>query len=326
MKSLSVKSTRIRGAGVVCLGFLALAACSSANRDHASPASEGVTDRAISDFDVIGGPNVTAVLWRDGYQFVRIENSQGAPASTPIQLNNAQVRQMLASVRIAKGDGDPFPAFDAYEISVLADPLTKALAQMQPGQEIGFSVRYSAGIFALGQRFITAGKIFPDNGSLDIIFGTVRAPYSGQLVATGIPPTIQTGSRKEQTQVDYQVVAEGPISRPVASRADWAQIAPAAWAVVPQPAPQPAPQPVAAPAYVPAYQQPAPSAVPQAPGVAPAPAVAPAVVPSQEVAPPPSRDPDDIAKRLETLNNLRQKHLITEEEYARYKAELLKRL
>jgi hypothetical protein len=292
----------------LCLAGIVLTGC--AGPSQVQPETEGVTDHAVLGFDTVNGPNVVQIVWRDGYQFVRIEASEGAPSAqleAGPSLGVEGVKRALNAVRLRKGSGDPTQAFDAAEINALAEPLAKALAALKPGQEVAFSVRYSLGVLALGQKTITAGRIFPDNGSLDIIFGTVRAPYAGQLIATGMPPTIQTGSRRRPTQVDYSVVSEGSVSLARSDRGDWAKIAQEAWNT----------------------PQIAPAAAVNAPNSTVTPA---AVAPPSRLSPAPEpdaknlRDPKDIEQRIETLRRLLDKHLITEEEFERHKNDLLNRL
>lgn len=300
--------------GAVCLGALALGACNTRPPPEHYDA-EGVPNRSVRPgfanlgHEPIDGPGVAAILWQDGDQFVRIDSldpKAAATSSPPLILSTSEVRRALESVLLVKSGGNPTSALDSREVNALVDPVTTALPTLKPGQDVSFLVHHSAGLMALGQKFTTAGRIFPDHGSLDIIFGRVRAPDVGETIVGGESPTRKTGSRGERTQSDYTVVVEGPVSLADPARPDWAKVAPAAWG---RSAATPAPQPVGQPT------------------AAPAPAVGTAAVPAPEAAPTSNpHDPDDIAKRLEVLNKLRQKHLITEEEYARHKADLLNRL
>lgn len=304
--------------GAVCLGVLALAAC-NATPPPVHYDAEAVPNRSVQPgfanlgHEPVDGPGVVAVIWHDGDQFVRIDSldpQAAANPSPPLILSANEVRRALEAVLLVKGGGDPMPALDDRELNTLSGPLAKALAALQPGQDVSFSVHYTAGLSALGHRFFTAGRIFPDHGSLDVIFGKVREPEIGETVVGGESPTRKTGSRGERTQTDYTVFVEGPVSLADPARPDWARIAPAAWGVsVAPPSAQPAAAAIPAPAGVPTSARGA------------------AAVPAPAAAAPRSRsDPEDIAKRLEVLNGMRQKHLITEEDYVRYKADLLGRL
>ena len=318
MNSLFAHFTGRRGVGrfgAVCLGVLALGAC-NATPPPVHYDAEGVPNRSVQPgfanlgHEPIDGPGVAAVVWHDGDQFVRIDSldpKAAANSSPPLILSPNEVRRALEAVLLVKRGGDPTPALDERELNALSGPVAKALAALKPGQDVSFSVHYVAGLSALGQRFSTAGRIFPDNGSLDIIFGRVRAADVGETIVGGESPTRKTGSRGERTQTDYTVVVEGPVSLADAARPDWAKVASAAWGgFIASSSPQPAAAAASAPP-------------PMVGGTA--------VVPVPEAQPARnSHDPDDIAKRLEVLNGMRQKHLITEEEYARHKADLLSRL
>ncbi|PKU25719.1 hypothetical protein CWS72_03875 [Telmatospirillum siberiense] len=273
--------------------------------------AEAVPNRSVQPgfanlgHEPVDGPGVAAVVWHDGNQFVRIDSLDPQAAANPspsLVLSTNEVRRALEAVLLVKSGGDTTPALDDREVSTLVGPVTTALAGLKPGQDVSFLVHHSGGLSALGRKFFTAGRIFPDNGSLDIIFGKVREPEVGETIVGGESPTRKTGSRGERTQADYAVLVKGPVSLADPARPDWAKIAPAAWGVS-----------IASPSSQPA----AAAATPAGSAVA---------VPLPTTAVPRGRsDPDDIAKRLEVLNGMRQKHLITEEEYARYKVELLSR-
>ncbi|MDR3438254.1 hypothetical protein [Telmatospirillum sp.] len=302
--------------GAACLGILALGACNSTPPPVHYDA-EGVPNRSVRPgyanlgHEPVDGPGVAAVIWEDGRQFVRIDSldPQAATHSSPtFVLSTNEVRRALEAVLLVNSGGNPTPALDDRQVNALADPVTRALAALRPGQDVSFLVHYSAGLASLGHKSFTAGRIFPDNGSLDIIFGTVRAPEDPETIVGGESPTRKTGSRGERTQTDYTVVVEGAVSLADPARPDWAKVAPAAWG-----------RSVASPGIQPATSQPA--MAPATTGTGAVVAPVPEAVPSSNL-----HDPDDIAKRLEVLNGMRQKHLITEEEYVRYKTDLLKRL
>lgn len=289
----------LRWAALGMAGLL-LAGCGGQSQVH--PVTEGITDRAVLGYDTVNGPGVIRVLWQDGYQFVRIDttDAKAAPAAeagASLGITVGGMRKALGAIRFAKGGGDPIPAFASDEADQLAEPMAKALAAAQPGQDVAFAIQHTGGLALFGQKSMTAGRAFAANGALNIIFGTVRAPYSGQLIATGMPPTIRTGARDKQIEVDYAVIPDGLISRGRPDRGDWAKVEPAAWSVAS------------------AASTPTASAVtardPRGPAAAPVPDV---------------RDPLEIERRLEVLQHLLQKHLITEDEYARHKAEILDRL
>lgn len=316
MNSLFAYFTGRRGIGrfgVVCLGALALGAC------NATPApvhydAEAVPNRSVQPgfanlgHEPIGGPGVASIVWQSGEQFVRIDSldrQAAADPSPPLILSANEVRRALEAVLVVGSEGDPMPALDDDVLNTLSGPVAKALAALKPGQDVSFLVHYSPGLSALGQKDFTSGRIFPDHGSLDIIFGKVRVPEVGETIVGGESPIRKTGSRGERTQTDYTVLVKGPVSLADAARPDWAKIAPAAWGgSVASSVPQPAAAAASAP-----------------PPLAGAAVVAPPEALPAHI----SHDPDDIAKRLAVLNGMRQKHLITEEDYARYKADLLSR-
>ena len=319
MNNLFAHFTGTRGVGrfgVVCLGVLALGACNTTPPPVHYDA-EAVPNRSVQPgwanlgHEPIDGPGVASITWQSGEQYVRIDSLDplaAADPSPPLVLSANEVRRALESVLLVGSEGEPMPALDDGVLNTLSGPVAKALAALKPGQDVSFLVHFSPGLSALGQKVFTSGRIFPDHGSLDIIFGKVRVPEVGETIVGGESPTRKTGSRGERTQTDYTVFVKGPVSLADPARPDWAKVSPAAWGG--GPIASPAPQPAAAPASAPS---------PVVGGAA--------IVPAPEAQQPRKlHDPDDIAKRLEALHEMRQKHLITDEEYARYKAELLGRL
>jgi hypothetical protein len=245
----------------------------------------------VTGVDPVVTSDVAAVLWRDGFQFVRIETGTDGGqkgAEPPQALSIDAVRAALSTVQLTDG-GDPRPAFEPDQLALIVAPVCLALAQVKPKQDVGFAVGHTGFSFsAFGQNTLTAGRIFYDHGALNIIFGMVRAPYKGIMQGAEMPPIIRTGSRQAKQEVDYAVIANGPVATVSADRQDWARIAPSAWESI---------------------------AVPPPTQINPA-----AAVPSS------TAGPTDIETKLQTLRRLLDQNLITEKDYERRKTEILNQL
>jgi hypothetical protein len=270
------------------------------------PATEGSDAEAIADVPSVmstmtASTTVPAgrIVWRQGYQFVRIEPAADVAAGggAPLGLNAAAVRAALLTVHVRRGSAWS-PAFEPAEADVLAEPIARALAAAGPGRDVAFAVeRPQHAAPGAMPGAMTAGRVFAQDGGLGIILGMVGAAYQGDLIGVGAPPTILTGTRAAVPPGAVAIEMTGAVSPGASGRADWGRIAPSAWAginlavVVPAP-PKPAVAPVTKPA---------------------------AMTVSME----PTHDPQEIERRLQALKTLLDKHAISPQDYAKYKAQLL---
>lgn len=254
-------------------------------------------------------------VWQKGNDFVRIEKADGgtAPSSLP-KLSPDAVRAVLASVQVS-GDGETGPLFDNDQLSVIAAPIARALAQAAPGQDVAFAVHVQSGILDyLGPPRANAGRIFIDGDSVGLILGMVHDTFLTSTFAAD-PARIRTGSRLTPQETEHRIVPGGAVSLAVAGRGDWAKISSVAWTgtygmpVTQAPAP-------AAPAMAPA--------VTAAPMPTPAPTVAVPATPAATLAAPVPQDPNQIEQRFAALKRLLDNHMISQDEYDRAKADLLK--
>jgi hypothetical protein len=226
------------------------------------------------------------------YTWVKRQPAEaGAPPNGhPLRVDPASLGQALASIRIEDAKGEPPPLFAPDEAASLGRALAEALAAAGPGEDLELVSTAKRGGFLSDSLSVTA-RVFARDGRVNLIFHDVRqVAVSGQGFDYKAPLFV-VGSRTRPSQV--AVRAEGAGS----PRADWL-VLPALAASAPVPLPTP---PVAAPAVP-----------PSAPVLSPA---APAGEPSPF-----------LDERLRHLKRLREENLITEEEYAKRKAELLKEI
>jgi len=228
------------------------------------------------------------------HEFTRIElvarEAGSEPNQHPAQLQAEVLRQQLALVQFAGRNG-PQPLFAADELGELAGPLAQALGRAGPGDDVLLlsSARRAGDIF-LAPTAVTA-RLFVQSGQLQLIVNDARLEFYDAYRGTHTAPRFSFGSRT----VAGKVALQGGASR----RADWVSV-PLQGAA--------APAAVAAPAVAPA---------------APAAQAAPAPAPRKALDAPAV---DDIERRLETLKRLREKNLITEDEYQQKRKEILQLL
>lgn len=244
-----------------------------------------------------GPPSPFVSQSKSGY--VRLEpiESGAAPNDQPISFTATQIRAVLAMLRTSQ---DNEPLFNEDELNEVAAPIATALSKASAREDVAFAVAGKHGaLAAITQSAVTSGRVFYKNGALNFIFGEMRSKASDQLASTGflgsfVLRDFPAGSRSSASR-SAEVGAGGSVTYAANNRHDWVQIAAQG---VPPPAAV-----VRAPAAPPGAQtQPgAPAVSPDAAGL-------------------------DIERRLTVLKGLRDKGLITEQEYDDKRKDILKSL
>lgn len=246
--------------------------------------------------------------WRVAeFSEVRLVPSEpGAPANNhPVTLSTNVLRDLLNQVRISGGRGAGEPLFAREELDELVDAMTEALMVAGPREDLVFNSSSRRGGGILTMPYAVTARLFVQGDKLSLIVHDSRFDFFGEYRGSNKLPEFVYGSR----------AAAGPasIDRAGASRrrADWIEI-PLALAASPA-------APVVMPGAPVAPAGPG-SAAPPAPVATPAP---PAAAPNRP------RDAgffEEQEQRLAALKRLREKGLITEEEYQQKRAEILKTL
>ena len=304
-------SDALKAALLTALASLAISGCStlsSLNPFSSKPASSNDAARAAQ---VDARANVAidsgAFAAQSKYGYVQVEPIEAGAAANdhPAGFTATQIRAVLAMQKTGR-DGN---ILNDEELIEIAAPIAAALSKASPREDVVFAVAGKHGFIGsiAGPRSVTSGRVFYKNGALNIIFGDIRVQATDELTATGFlqssvlrqfPP----GSRNRATQ-SADVLAEGGVTFAANNRRDWVLVAAAG---IPLP-------PVAV------------RAAPAAAGAAPAAAgAAPAADAVRSSA---ATGADlDIERRLTTLKSLRDKGLITEQEFNDKRKEILKSL
>jgi hypothetical protein len=289
-----------------------LALCGALLLGAAAPAQAGWFDNLFgpSATPSASAPAVTAAdakqrLWRLG-DFSKIEivpREAGAPENQqPVTVSGELLFQQLSLVQETTQGASRRALFDGGELAILVGPLAQALERAGPGDDVLLLSSARRTGLLLAPTALTA-RVFVRDGRLQLIVHDAHFEFYDAWRGTNIPPTFTFGTRAAASKVSLQS------SQATATRADWLSIP-----LTPPVAAAPAAAPM--PAAVPA----APAAV-----VAPAPMPAPAAAPPAR-APLDKAGADDIERRLETLKRLRDKNLITEDEYQQKRKEILQLL
>lgn len=316
MKHLQDKRLSSGRAGIAATTFtaamcLTLSACAGSDTENTDKLIYA-TGRPIYKAGEQDQEKVTAVIWDQGeYGFVRIERGEpsASPNDHPVRLNAEEIEAVLEELEVRQNGGKGRPVFDKGNLDEFSERIVEALAQAGPGEDVTFAIA-SQGQFAIfGPRRVSTGRMFYQDGRLNVIFGLVHENLDSELRATGILRPLTPGSRAGRVQTGWSVEPGDSTRYADAGRQDWIQTR--------------AQTDVAIRATTPASSATLPGGTP--------PASAAAVQPGPQSSPVPVYDQNnpyyqELENQLMGLLRLRRLDLITEEEYQRKRSQIINRL
>jgi hypothetical protein len=163
-----------RQAGVRALAMLLLALW----QPGARPAAAAPVDGDARD----GAPKT---FWASPGRSVRLvaQDRPVPPNDHPAALSPAELRMILAAISVFGGpaflgaDAEPIFVFTEDEARVLAQALATALAEARPDQDVAFTVEGERNAFFFAQEPVAiGGRVFYDDQRLHIIFGDLHQP------------------------------------------------------------------------------------------------------------------------------------------------------
>jgi hypothetical protein len=125
-------------------------------------------------------------LFRSRDQYVRIINQDSVkgvkviPNNHPVSLDEEQIRMALGTIEfMMPGQDKSFPVFEKPELDVLEKYISSALAQAGPDEDVAFGVvgDYRAVYGLTKEQMYTSGRVFYRDGKLNIIFGDIHGKY-----------------------------------------------------------------------------------------------------------------------------------------------------
>ena len=215
----------------------------------------------------------------------RTAAEHGAPPNTqPLRVDEPALAQALGALQFIS-KGKPVPLFIPDEVQALAKALTEALAQVGPGEDLQLLSTWKRNQFFMSDGLGVTGRVFAQDGRINLIIQETRLEWVYQFNLTDTMPAFDFGSRTLPSRTMLAAPA-AELRRP-----DWIVLT-----------------------LTPA--RPAQATLP-----APLPMAASAPLPETKAAP---LSAATVEERLQTLKRFRDQGLITEEEYAKKKQELLK--
>jgi hypothetical protein len=260
----------------------------------AAPARAGI-------FDSLFGSGQTAVKvdpsqrsWRIG-EFTTVQVVQAeagaAPNQHPARVTADALRWQLGGIRTTVA-GSSVALFAADEIGDFAEPLAQALAVAGPGDDVLLVSSSRRGASFLTDVTAVTARLFVHDEKLQVIVRDARAAFVKEYINSNKAPKFSHGSRGSVSAVELSN------SSATSRRGDWLALG----LTVPGAAPAVLAAPTAAATAGPAAAAPAPAA--------------PAMEPLQT----------EAEHRLATLKRLRDRGLISEEEFQEKRKEVLKQL
>lgn len=238
-------------------------------------------------------------LFKSRDQFVRIVKQDSVkggkvPANGhPVSLDEGQIRMALNSLEfMTPGKESSSPVFEDAELDVLARYLPTALAQAGPEEDVAFAVigNFKAVYGLAKEQMYTSGRVFYREGKLNIIFGEIHGKYWPNADRRLYP--LAPGSRIKATVHTWALLNQPDqefYSGPEGQRTDWLVLDLASMEAR------------------------------AAMGEKAATTQAPAVVPYYGAQ-------KSVEERLQILNDLKSKKMITNEEYEQKRLDILKDL
>ena len=261
-----------------------------------------------------------AIIWEGNDQAVALvpqDEDTAPPNDHPATVAPEDIERMLGSLRFRYSDQEssspPAAVFNEEQIEILGAALATGLERATPSQDVTFSIigahRMSPDAIVRRNR-LTAGRVFFRQDKLNVIFGEIQSPYRKKNIYGRVEQDFYTreyGSRAVPAEQESLLMASTAASlRDDADgpRHDWVVFDPGAAGALPEPSAD-----VAAEGSVPA---------PGSAAAAPADPVAAGITGAKA--------PQSIEQRLDTLKQLREKDLISEEAYQEKVDEILEEL
>lgn len=162
--------------------------------------------------------------WGEGKDYVRLE-SVSTVNQHPVNFNAEQLTRLLGQFYKRVGNKEPVPYFSQDEIGRIAPELIRVFAKSKPNEDIDFGTSFNdSGLFLIPRK-LNAGRLFIENGQLNLIIGMCAAEQDityQQLY--GKYRELDHGSRtKPVDKLGCELLAGNNMER-VDNRADWVRI------------------------------------------------------------------------------------------------------
>ncbi len=267
----------------------------------AMPAQAGLLEGLFGGSTDLG-PSTQRSWKLSQFTWVKLaEDKESAAARNlhPVNVDAASLKAQLGAIQVATRSGVE-PLFDGEELAELTPVLARALSLARPTDDVLLLSNARRGGRMAAPTGVTA-RLFATSEGLNVLVDDTRFSFMADYINTRVEPRFTYGTRAKSSSAVLR--GEGIVSK----RADWVLL----------------PMAGVAGASVAGA-----GGVMQLPARAPGPATAVVTPPAPAAVAPGSAAAigDEVEQRLITLKRLRDKNLITEEEYQHKRREVLQKL
>lgn len=166
-------------------------------------------------FSSIGSEKDKKELFKSRDQYVRIARQESAkgvkvpPNEHPVSLDEDQIRTALGSLEfMLPKENKSAPVFERPELEVLGRSISSALAEAGPDEDVVFAVvgDYKSLYGLAKEQKYTAGRVFYREGKLNIIFGEIHGKYWATADRRLYP--LAPGSRFKATEHVWMLIGQ----------------------------------------------------------------------------------------------------------------------
>lgn len=164
-------------------------------------------------------------VYRSEDSYVRLEPIEpGATANShPAAVSAGQLRRLLAPVEVSDAAViGKAPVFSQEELETIVPPLASALSKAGPQQDVTFAVAGRRGVFGrLSAKSVTTGRLFASADSLNLIFGLIQQRVDAAMLDySEVIPEIIPGTRSRRIDLKVGRIEPGS-GRLLERRGDW---------------------------------------------------------------------------------------------------------
>lgn len=160
-------------------------------------------------------------IWKEGFDYLQLD-PVNASNQHPVVFTAEQLERLLP--RFQKKEKDKIrPYFNDDQVKDLSKVLVKAFAQSRAGDDVLFASAFRPFGLIISPRVMNSGRLFVENGQLNLIVGMCGAPFEDLYIATRgqTLKAFNHGSRiKATADLDCQLIG-GSGAHTVNQRPDW---------------------------------------------------------------------------------------------------------
>jgi hypothetical protein len=113
--------------------------------------------------------------WGETKDYVQLESISSNTNQHPVDFSAEQLTRLLGQFYKREGNKEPAPYFSQDEIGRIAKKLVPLFAKAKPDEDIDFGISFSdSGLFLIPRK-LNAGRLFVENGHLNLIIGMCAA-------------------------------------------------------------------------------------------------------------------------------------------------------